>query len=250
MDMPTVIHQAYFLPWLGYFAKLRWASTFIVLDDVQFEKRFYHSRTQIIDMHGNVAWIGLPVGENFRSPCNNVTLAHKHSACVERIVKTICQSYAKAHHFECEMPWIEQMLHTSIVAGRTIIDVNLEILVNIMAHLGMEIPKIFRSSTFAADCDRTRRIIDLCNRTDTRELIIGMGSSQVVHDCAQIDGAGIRVAIQDFLSRHPVYGQTRRRHAAFQSGLSIIDVVLNVGSQQAHDFISDRKYSPVFIERL
>jgi hypothetical protein len=49
IKMAAVIHQAYFLPWLGYFSKLAFADTFIVLDDVFFRKRFHHDRTEIVD---------------------------------------------------------------------------------------------------------------------------------------------------------------------------------------------------------
>jgi hypothetical protein len=242
--MAAVIHQAYFLPWLGYFSKLAFADTFIVLDDVQFRKRFYHDRTKIIDMHGHETWIGLPVGEHFGVRCKDVLLADK--ACVEWIVATISQSYAKARHYDAEMPWIKEMLQSSIVAGRNLVDINLEIIACLLSRLKIPSPRIVRSSTFSTGTDATRRVVDLCKQIGATEIILGSGSSHTVHDWEQAREAGIKVATQDFLTLHPVYSQTRRRHAAFLPGLSVIDAILNVGSIQTRDFLTDKKYSPIF----
>jgi hypothetical protein len=241
--MTAVIHQAYFLPWLGYFSKLVFADAFIVLDDVQFRKRFYHDRTQIMDMHGNVTWIGLPVGEHFGVWCKNVLLLD--NACVEWIVSTISQSYAKAHHCDTEMPWLKEILKSSIVAGRNIVDINLEVIVRILSQLEIPCPQILRSSTFTTDTDPTRRVVDLCKQAGATEIIVGSGSSYAVHDWGQVAAAGIKTATQDFLSQHPVHSQTRRRHATFLPGLSVIDSILNVGRKQTRDFLMDTKYSPI-----
>jgi len=140
--MAAVIHQAYFLPWLGYFSKLAFADTFIVLDDVQFRKRFYHDRTKIIDMHGNETWVGLPVGEHFGVRCKDVLLTDKE--CVAWIVATISQSYAKAHHYDAEMPWIKEMLQSSIVAGRNLVDINLEVIACILSQLKIPSPRTWQ----------------------------------------------------------------------------------------------------------
>ena len=241
--MAAVIHQAYFLPWLGYFSKLAFADTFIVLDDVQFRKRFYHDRTKIIDMHGNETWIGLPVGEHFGIRCMDVLLADK--ACVGWIVATISQSYAKAHHYDAEMPWIKDMLQASIVSGRNLVDINLEIITSVLSQLMIPIPRILRSSAFTTGTDPTRRVIELCKQVGATEIILGGGSSHTVHDWEQASAADIKVTTQDFLSQHPVYSQTRRRRATFLPGLSVIDAILNVGSTGTRNFLSDKKFSPI-----
>ena len=240
--MAAVIHQAYFLPWLGYFSKLAFADTFIVLDDVQFRKRFYHDRTKIIDMHGNETWIGLPVGEHFGARCKDVLLAD--NSCVEWIVATISQSYARAYHCDAEMPWIKEILQSSIVSGRSLVDINLEIIVSILSHLNIPSPQIFRSSTFTTDADPTRRVIDLCKQAGATEIIMGSGSSQAVHDWNHVSAAGIKIVTQDFLSQHPFYSQTRRRKVPFLPGLSVIDAILNVGMAETRSFIFDPKYTP------
>ena len=72
--MKVAIHQAYFIPWLGYFSKLAYSDIFVVLDNVLFRKRHYFDRTRIVNMHGEIRWLSLPVGQNFGKKCREVNL--------------------------------------------------------------------------------------------------------------------------------------------------------------------------------
>lgn len=195
-------------------------------------------------MHGEVAWIGLPVGEHFQTGCSEVLLAD--NSCVAWIVATISQSYARAYHYDSEMPWIKEMLESAVISGRSLVDINLEIIRCILSHLEIPCPQIFRSSDFTTDTDATRRVIELCIQIGAHEIIVGNGSSHNVHDWNQTAAAGIKIGTQDFLAHHPLYSQTRRRRAACLPGLSVIDAILNVGAVQTRNFLTDPKYSPVF----
>ncbi|RYE59542.1 MAG: hypothetical protein EOP48_00565 [Sphingobacteriales bacterium] len=59
--MTAVMHQPYFLPWMGYFSKLLYADKFIVLDDASFSKRKFIDRVQIINPSGELMWLGLEI---------------------------------------------------------------------------------------------------------------------------------------------------------------------------------------------
>src|SRR5262245_3474840 len=97
-----VIHQPYFAPWLGYFSKLSFCDVFVVLDRVQFTKRHFLDRTRITNMHGEVAWLSLPTGQNLRVPIADVHLRPPDARTGTRLLKTIESSYATAHYFEQE----------------------------------------------------------------------------------------------------------------------------------------------------
>jgi hypothetical protein len=70
--MKAVIHQPYFLPWMGYFSKLIYADKFIVLDNVEFSKRHFIDRVQVINSDGNLIWIGMNIGERYKIKCNEI----------------------------------------------------------------------------------------------------------------------------------------------------------------------------------
>ena len=65
-----------------------------------------------------------------------------------------------------------------------------------------------------------------------------------VHDWIRVVDSGIKVCVQDYLAKHPVYEQSRRKQAGFLTGLAIIDTILNVGREQTRKFLLDEEYRP------
>ncbi|MBD2234913.1 WbqC family protein [Phormidium tenue] len=240
--MRVVVHQPYFLPWLGYFSKLAFSDAFIILDDVNFRKRHYYDRTRIVNMHGEIQWLGLPVGENFRVKCCDVIV--RDDSFRSALVATIAHSYAKALKFEAEIEPITQILLSSICAKSSLVKVNIDIILSLLGHLKIPKPQIFYSSSFAKPEDATARIVALCQQVNASEIVIGGGSSIDIHNWQQVRSSGIRVFVQDYMASHPIYQQTRRRLVPFQPGLSIIDSLLNVGSDQTYELITSSIFTP------
>src|SRR5664279_3360690 len=102
--MRAVIHQPYFIPWLGYFSKLAHSDVFIVLDNVYFRKRHFLDRTKIINMHGQPTWLSLPTGDNYATSISNVTTHGNKCVYINTIIRTIEYSYARAKHYRTEWP--------------------------------------------------------------------------------------------------------------------------------------------------
>ena len=48
----VAIHQPNYLPWLGYFAKIKKCDIFVFLDDVQFSKNSWQNRVHIKSPNG------------------------------------------------------------------------------------------------------------------------------------------------------------------------------------------------------
>jgi hypothetical protein len=58
--MLVAIHQPNYFPWLGYLDRMAKADLFVVLDHVQFERRSYQNRIQIL-LEGEPRWLTVPV---------------------------------------------------------------------------------------------------------------------------------------------------------------------------------------------
>jgi hypothetical protein len=155
--MTTVIHQPYFLPWLGYFAKLVYADKFIVLDNVYFSKRKFIDRVKIINAQGKEMWIGLPVGENFNKPCNKIQFSDKNA--INKIIKNFYASYSKARHFKDNIAQIENILNNCFDNSDLLSEINMNIIEKIMQLLDLKIPEIIFSSQFEEINDATERVI-------------------------------------------------------------------------------------------
>jgi len=234
------------MPWLGYLSKLAHSDVFVILDNVQFRKRHFYDRTQIIDMHGNVSWLRLPVGENFGTLCLNVKLHRDRKRHVEKMINTVAQSYAKARSFQDEWPDIKNILHYNLFSHENLVDLNVHIIRDLLELLSIPCPEIILSSTLIDEsCDPSSRIRKICKKVGVKTIILGSGSSLDVHDWEWTSSGNIRIEIQDYLSQHPEYFQTRRQRVGFQKGLSTIDAILNIGRSCTREHIINEIYAPI-----
>jgi hypothetical protein len=243
--MTTVIHQPYFLPWLGYFAKLVYADKFIVLDNVYFSKRKFIDRVKIINAQGEEMWVGLPIGENFNKPCNEIQFSDKNT--INKIIKNFYASYSKARYFKDNIAQIENILNNCFDNSDLLSKINIKIIEKIMQLLDLKMPKIIFSSQFEKINDATERVIMLCKETKCDALISGADGLDA-HDLNKLKNSGICVYLQDYFKEHPIYYQTRRTQIGFAKGLSVVDCIFNEGVEKTKQLITDIKYKPIQIK--
>lgn len=85
--MIVSINQPAYLPWLGYFDRIRRSDLHIVLDHVQFEKGSYTNRCRIKQRDGREMWLTVPVEKG--KPINETkiigtTWKRKHEAALRQ----------------------------------------------------------------------------------------------------------------------------------------------------------------------
>jgi hypothetical protein len=245
--MRVVIHQPYFIPWLGYFSKLAFSDAFVILDNVNFSKRHYLDRTKYVSMDGEIKWLSLPVGENFGKKLSEVEVAMPDKAYIEKILRAISHSYAKADYFRSEWDALHKAIKAPLDEHTNLVEINKEIIGNIMGILGLSLPKIYIASELTNETDATKRIISICDSIGADSILVGGGKSMEVHDWNKIKGH-LTLYIQNYMVSHPIYRQVRRQRLTFEKGLSVIDALLNVGTESTKQFISDSRYNPVRVE--
>jgi len=246
----AVIHQPYFLPWLGYFSKLAFCDLFVILDNVHYTKQHYLDRTRIVNMHGEIAWLSLPTGQNLGRDISQVKLRPPDTSYFSRLIQTVQASYAKALRFESEWPFVKTILTSSLETSPNLLEVNLNLLQGVALHLGIPLPQIVLASTFSSARDATTRLTEVCAVLGITTLVVGGGRSQAVHDMRRLQSTGVQILTQDYLALHPQYSQSRRRYANFVPGLSILDALFNVGADSVRKFVSAPWYTPVPIDSL
>ena len=71
--MHVSIHQPDFIPWLGFFDKIRLSDLFIIGDNVQFRKKGWTNRNQIKTANG-ASWLTIPVYQELGQSINVVKI--------------------------------------------------------------------------------------------------------------------------------------------------------------------------------
>ena len=215
------ILQPSYLPWLGAIEQI-WASElFVLYDDVQFDKGGWRNRNRIKTPQGPL-WLTVPVltkGGGF--PLIRDVKINKAERWAERHVKSLCQNYARAPHFERYAPELFQLLEKK---HDYLLDLNLELLNWIRQQLGIPTPFVLSSSLGIPGSSVDRLLAILAHFGATRFYEGAAGRDYI--DPKRFEQAGITIEFQDY--RHPVYPQL---HGEFVPYLSVIDLLFNVGPE-------------------
>lgn len=244
----AVIHQPYFLPWMGYFSKLVYAEKFVVLDNVNFSKRHFIDRVQVINSEGELIWLGMNIGEQYKNKCNEIEFDDKKR--VENFIKTFYSAYSKARHFKDTISQIEQIVNFSFSQSNRITEINLLLIIKIIELLNLKMPEIILASQFDYVEDATSRVITLMKKINCDTLITGSGGSLDKHDTSKISEEGISIYLQDYYDLHPNYYQTRRTKLGFAKGLSIVDCIFNEGLHKTKELLYEKSCEPLIYKKI
>ena len=213
------IHQPAYLPWLGYFDKIRRADTFVYLDTVQFQKQSFQNRNKIRTADG-WAWLTVPVetkGRLYDTPLrdlpinNRVNWRRKHRAA-------IAQHYAKAPQFEAVMALLDGFYDRD---WDRLSDLCYEMLLAFNRRLGIDTRIVKASNLSGVQGEKSALILDLCRHFGAGRYIAGtLGRNYL--DEAAFEAAGIEIAYQDY--EHPTYGQL---YPGFEPAMAIVDLLMN-----------------------
>ena len=115
--MVVTIHQPEHLPWLGFFNKMANADELVILDNVQYRKRYFQNRNKII-VNGTDAYIGIPVKlENYRKKTivDMEIFSDNEVPWKNKYLKTIEYNYKHHPFFWKYFSFFEDLLEKNIV---------------------------------------------------------------------------------------------------------------------------------------
>ncbi len=218
--MIVTIHQPDFLPWRGFFDRLRQADLFVVLDDVQFLRRGWHHRDRVKTQKGSV-WLTVPTLRKgmFHQLIRDVRIDNS-SDWRRKHLGVIRASYAKAPFFKQIFAGFET------VYGRGhefLIDLCMDLIYWAMTWLDIETECVFASDLNAPGAS-TQRLVNICAGVGADTYLTGTGSRNYL-DESLFKTAGMAVRWQQ-LEMQP-YPQL---HGAYEPDLSIFDYLMMQGS--------------------
>jgi len=217
--LKIAIHQPNFLPWRGYFDKIKKVDVFVILDNAQYTKNSYINRNKIKTAAG-ATWLGLPIKKSGQSK-QNISEVSLYQADFhkKKILKSIATNYSPSIHFEKVFPSFSKVfLDTS---SDRLVDINLSLLNWTLELLEIKTEIIMASSLDLKLSKGTDRLVEICKCLDARTYLSGAGAAKY-QDENKFDSAGIKLEYQHFQqSSYPqLWGD-------YLPNLSIIDYLFN-----------------------
>jgi hypothetical protein len=215
-------HQPNYLPWLGFFDKIRCSDVFIIEDNVQYEQQGFTNRNKIKTTHG-VKWLTVPV-EHVGIPLliNEVKISKSAEPdWAKRHWFSLMHHYRKAPFWKDYCGFFEQ---TYAREWTMLIDLNLHLIKGIMEIFKIDTPLIMASSLGVFD-GKSEAVLAKCKKVRADTLLCGRGAKDYI-DLKRFDEEGVKVTFQDF--HYPLYPQL---YGEFKDELSVVDYLFCKGNQ-------------------
>jgi hypothetical protein len=223
------IMQPSYLPWAGYFNLISEADVFVFLDDAQLQKNSWHNRNRLLVNH-LPHWITVPVKRaTLKQKINNSMLADDKN-WKQKHIKLLKHTYAK-HSYFCDILELCNMLDQGNFDN--LADLNIQLIKWFLQKLDLT-SKLYLSSELAIEGKRTERIIGILEKLEAKTYLSPQGAGEYLDLDDFINQTKIKLSYQEF--KPPKYKQYR--HDDYQSHLSIVDVVANIGWDEAKQYIT------------
>jgi hypothetical protein len=216
----VAVHQPQYLPWIGYFDKMRRADVFCYLNDVQYKKNEWQNRNRIKTAQ-DWQWLTVPVRYRFPEKINEVRI-NNTTHWSKKHLQALKTNYNRAPYFKAYFSIFEDIFSKK---WEFLSELNIHLIERLKDTLQMQEKKTIVSSELVLREDPTDRLIDICKALGADTYLAGQGGANYM-DATRFAENGLKVIMQKF--RHPVYWQLFKN---FKSHLSILDLLFNCGPE-------------------
>jgi len=217
-EKKVIIHQPYYLAYPGFFHKLTLGSIYVIMDDVQYDKRFTN-RNRIITNDG-WTWLTVPINKAHKFSLNMEVEINNELDWRQLHWKKIYHSYKNSSFFINYKDFFENVYKKS---WNMLFDLDFEIMKQIIDWLGIKI-EIIRESELKVNTSSTQRLIDVCKKVGGDTYVSGLGGKNYMEETL-FEKNNIKLEYQNY--HHPKYPQ--RMSKEFIPDLSVIDMLFNIG---------------------
>ncbi|MHB8566833.1 MAG: WbqC family protein [Nitrososphaerales archaeon] len=218
--MKVAIHQPHYFPHPGFFHKLSLADVFVIMDDVQYDKRFTN-RNRILDPHGPL-WLTVPINKSHKFLPNMHVEINNDMQWREDHLTKILGSYSNASYFFLYRDYFENLYKRD---WKTLFELDYETTKKTMEWLGINIP-VIKESELNAKGESNERLINVCKSLGADTYVSGTGAKAYL-DERLFEKNNLKVEFQNY-TQTPY---TQKFSEIFIPDLSIIDMLANVDPQ-------------------
>lgn len=219
--MIVAIHQPNYLPWLGYFDKIKKSDIFIFMDNVQYTRGSWINRCQIKTSQGK-QWLTVPVitSSVFGQKIAEAKIDYKKDWLPTHL-KTIELNYKKTPYFGKFFLQIKEILEQKI---ENLAELNIKLIEKISDLLGLK-TKFVVGFSLNVSGQATDLLINMVEAVGGDTYLCGGGAGGYQED-EKFTKSGLKLIYQNF--QHPIYNQL---FGEFIPGLSITDFLFNIGNK-------------------
>ncbi|EKD28529.1 MAG: WbqC-like protein family protein [uncultured bacterium] len=220
--MKIAIHQPEFLPWTGFFHKMYISDLYVVLDHVQFKKRYFENRNRIISPNGEISYVGIPVitkGKFNQNICD-VEIDSTQTRWREKILNKISHYYRRAVYFEMYFDELASIIKHEY---KYLIEFNMELIQFFRKHFEINCSMIKSSALPVRDYKSSELILQLCSINKADVYLCG-NSGQDYLQTEEFNKHKIKI---EWLNYQPII--YKQQCETFVPNLSSLDLLLNHG---------------------
>lgn len=223
MKKRVYIRQPVYLPGLVFFDQLLQVDTYIIYDNVQYERRHFGNRNKIRTYQGDT-WLTVPViQKNKRSQrysdtvTANILWAKDHW-------KTIYFNYVKAPYFKEYADFFENLYQNP---PKNLLDIDLKIIKYLIKQFDIDTRILLASEVSISNNfeSKTERLAHIVISIGGGTYVTSKGTKNYI-DERVMDTHGIKLLWHEF--SHPIYQQF---HGGFIPNMSAIDLLFNYGEK-------------------
>jgi len=221
----TSICQPHFFPWIGYFNMIDNSDEFIFLDNVQYNRRSWQNRTYIKEFKsGKKKWLSMSLIDSTRSLKINETKITLEN--LSYLKNQLYQNYNETKFFDKYFEFFMSIFSKNI--DNSLSNINIEIIKEICFLLGVKL-NYKLSSSFDISEKKEKLILQLLKKNNSSNYIANSGSVNYANEnFFKINK--IKMKPHNYIQSS--YEQLKNnKENTFLDGLSIIDVLFNIGDK-------------------
>lgn len=219
--------QPTFLPWSGYFHLMAEVDTFVFLDDVQLAKPSWQTRNRIL-FRGSPHFLTVPTQGSRNQFIHQTRLATEPFR--EKHLAFLRHAYGR-HPFGQDA--IELLEASYSGAALELLAPLNERFIVLAARMLKISPRFVRASSLGASGKKSDHLLRILQTLGSVEYLSPRGSLGYIEEEGILSASGIAVSYQEFTPEpYSQWGASE-----FVSHLSILDVIANLGPEEAAQYV-------------
>jgi hypothetical protein len=207
------------MPYIGFFNKISKADVFVVVDNVQFNRKSWQQRT-LIKCNNAPLFLTIPVLKKGRGDQSINDVEIIDDGWRNKHWKSLFLSYHKTPYFGLYQKELEDFYNHE---WKRLSDFTIAMTMFLIDAIGIKFHETCIGSELGITGEKTNLLVDICQRTGCDTYLSGAGARDYVEEDI-LRGAGLSHIFNEFMPiRYNQYGRE------FLDGMAIIDAMFMYG---------------------